>query len=91
MRTIELANGAKYNGEWCGESLGLLTICLTNEYTAAELFAAFSDPANTARIVSTLSFEETIYDGYTIFKALDMDSWYGGRPIITLEHSAEGA
>lgn len=91
MRTIELANGARYNGEWCGESMGLLTICLTDEYTAAELFAAFSDPANTARIVSTLAFEETVYEGYTIFKSLDMASWYGGQPIITLEHSAEGA
>lgn len=91
MRTIELANGARYDSEWCGESLGLLAICLTDEYTAAEIFAAFSDPANTARIVSTLASEETVYEGYTIFKALDMNSWYGGRPIITLEHSAEGA
>lgn len=91
MRTIELANGARYDSEWCGESLGLLAICLTDEYTAAELFAAFSDPANTARIVSTLASEETVYEGYTIFKALDMNSWYGEKPIITLKHSAEGA
>lgn len=89
MNKITLANGAEYACDWAGAAQGYLNICLPGGMTEAQYTRIFGGPEATRRIEYRREGEPedrtTIFEGYIILTGVQMDSWYGGEPIVSLK------
>lgn len=84
MQKIITATGKEFSILWCGPSTidFALRFEVSNDYTMAEILATFTNPEETETLTHDFDNHQTVYNGYTTFKGVDMKP--GGSVVVAL-------
>jgi len=85
MQKLITSNGKEFPVRWCGVSTVDLSLRFAVvESSIQEVLATFMNTEETALIKHLFDSLETVYEGYTVFKGVEVQ--YNGDIVVAMNH-----